>query len=160
MTALYVATERCLPPLDPERPPTPLGAYLRRLRRQRRYSQQLLADTAGITPQYLRQLEAGYKPGSNRPVEPSPRVLRALAEALADGHPAEAEAIYAEFIDLAGYGPLPPPPPPVAVLPAGSEERRALLRRLIEAELEALDDPLRTAVLRLVLEALPPGETT
>jgi transcriptional regulator with XRE-family HTH domain len=151
------AHEECSPPVGHERPQTPLGVYLERWRRKRRFSQALLADTAQISSQYLRQLEQGYRPKGAQPVDPSPRVLRRLADALADEHPDEADVIYVDLMELAGYGRLPPPAPSLT-LPPDLAQQRMLLRALLEAELGRLDDPLRAAVVRLVLESLPPTE--
>jgi transcriptional regulator with XRE-family HTH domain len=100
------------------RPRTALSEYIGSEMQRRRWTEAGLARAAGINRSYLRRIMEGYAPGSDMMVEPSPRILRQLAEGLTQGSrdPDEAEHVYAELMDAAGYLPT--------VLPARENEQR------------------------------------
>lgn len=156
MTTVLAACyeEVCWPPVEDEtsRSGTPLGRYLETIRKRRRFSQQLLADRAGVSAAYVRQLERGFNQETGRPIEPSPRILYALATVLADDHPEEIPRLYLDLMQVAGYLPA-----EIPVAPSAAEavaEERARIRSNLLATLAPVPEPLRTAMLDLYRQAL------
>lgn len=98
----------------------PLGQKLSELRQRYRWSQNALADKSDVEIPTIRSIEDGYGPREMkkwkedpsyepRPYETSPKVLRKLAHALADGRAdQEKEAIYGELMEAAGWLPQVP----------------------------------------------------
>lgn len=97
-----------------------LGARLRRLRRQRRLTLTQLARLAGVSPQYLSEIERGRK-------EPSSEMIAAISGALGLSLVSLTGEVAAElqrdkltFIDFAGSSAHPHPPASSAPAPANS----------------------------------------
>ena len=59
-----------------------LGALLRSLRKERGWSQRRLSAEAGVSPQFLSDIERSYEHPANGPVRPSDETINALASAL------------------------------------------------------------------------------
>jgi transcriptional regulator with XRE-family HTH domain len=76
-----------------------LGRFLREAREESGMSQRETAEAAGISPTYMRVLEAGSNPNTKKPSRPSPAVLRAIGGALT----LDPNALF----ELAGYDPDP-----------------------------------------------------
>jgi hypothetical protein len=79
----------------------------------------------------ISQLETGFDRRTGKPIEPSPRALRMIAAALAEGDDAQTAAFYREMMDLAGYLPheyfpdvFGPTPVPSAFAQAFGPERQ------------------------------------
>lgn len=70
-----------------------LGKYLRHLRGNR--SLRDVAERTGISHTYIRDIENGYRRGTNKPIKPSPETLKKLAETY--------NASYVELMVMAGY---------------------------------------------------------
>lgn len=124
------------------RPRTALSEYIEGEMARRRWTEAGLARAAGINRSYLRRIMDGYAPGSDMLVEPSPRILRQIAEGLTQGSrdARESELVYAELMDAAGYMP--------SVLPEREVDRRASesadrMRRQMEAFIEEQERKLR-----------------
>lgn len=95
-----------------------LGAYITAEQERRNYSENRLAQAAGITKTYLRTLKTlkgRTREDDEEETEPSVRILRQLAQAFARGsrNPEEEELIFSELMDAAGYLPRVQAPPTV-----------------------------------------------
>ncbi|MBI3978905.1 MAG: helix-turn-helix transcriptional regulator [Chloroflexi bacterium] len=107
-----------------------LGAALEALRRRKRFSLNALAEGSGVSRTYITQIESGVDSRTGKKIEPSPGILKKLADTLADGDAAEAGRIYQELMARAGYLPAETAKQPPSALEDGG---RFAARRLSES---------------------------
>lgn len=72
-----------------------IGEFLKKLRTEKKLSFREASDKSGLSHSYIRYLEAGKRPGSNTPINPTPDTLKKLADAYK--HP------YEDLMMIAGY---------------------------------------------------------
>lgn len=81
--------------VEKARKQTRLGKKLKELREKNNLSYRDASELTGISHSYIRNIENGFDPRSNRPISPSPDTLKKFAHAYS--------ASYDELLRLAGY---------------------------------------------------------
>lgn len=80
-----------------------VAAKARELRERRRFSQEELAERAGVSAQTIANLENGFNRDTGKERKPDVDTLRRIADALAEGRESDAALYYRELMDAAGY---------------------------------------------------------
>lgn len=86
-------------------PPPPFSQWLRQERLRKRFSVRELGEAAGLSGAYISQLESGYDVRNGKRLDPSPKIILMLAEALAEGDELAKVSHYRTMMREAGHLP-------------------------------------------------------
>jgi transcriptional regulator with XRE-family HTH domain len=100
-TTLAVSPVLCTV-MTAKRQRSPLGEMLFGLRSRKRFTLRELGDAAGVSGAYIGQIENATP---TKPLVPSLKILRMIADGLGEGDQQEADAAYLRLGHLAGYFP-------------------------------------------------------
>lgn len=97
---LAVSPQPTAAPMTEKRPRSALGELLFEMRSRKRFTLRELGDAAGVSGAYIGQIENATP---TKPLVPSLKILRLIADGLGEGDKSAAEEAYFRLGEAAGY---------------------------------------------------------